>query len=113
MTTPQCQTFAWCIEPDGHERRAEPTVHWRKLAALESRTGALHVEVSLRGDAEREHVHLVLSDGYLGPAVRQTFDLADDLAEALGSLLLTLSPDDTLKFGEALMHGGLAIGGRW
>lgn len=113
MTTPQqCQTFRWCILPAGHDvddPGRSATAHVRDVLTVYSRAGGIKVDVRLKGDAEREVVDLIIgyewADVYEGPL----FEVSPDVAEALGTVILTLDPDSLACFGEVLLTGGRTL----
>lgn len=117
MTTPQqCQAFPWCAQPAGHDvdAPARPaTAHLRDVHTGRSRTLGIAVEVSLRGDAEREAVNLVVSYNWTEPYRGTIHEVAPDLAEALGTVILTFDADELAGFGEALLTGGRTLMATW
>lgn len=116
MTTTACPVFRWCAQPAGHDADAPgrpATAHLRGVHTGRSRTLGIIAEVSLRGDAEREAVNLVVSYDWSEPYRGTLHEVAPDLAETLGTVILTFSPDELTGLGEALLTGGRTLMATW
>ena len=107
MSAEPCQVFPWCEEPDGHEGLA----HTRLAFSVVSRAESLHATLVMSAKGSRQFVGLSVMDAWTGDSVNDRIEIAPDMAEALGALLLTFSADDTARLGEALMRAGVALGG--
>lgn len=99
----------WCTEPAGHVEQNK--AHHRPLIDVQTCAESLGLHVSLMGDAEREFVGLAVTDRWSStPARTVNYEIAADIAEALGLLLLSLNRGDTLRLGESLLQAGSILG---
>ncbi len=107
MSLYECPVEPWCETSGGHEGLA----HTRLVLSTVTQAQGLHAYLTMSAGDGGRFVGLSITEAWTGDTLSDTFQVAPDLAEALGALILSLHGDDVRALGEALHRAGAILGG--